>query len=128
MLPDESVMIHTCNDMPSVVKATSLRTVSPSHRQRRYCISAEPVIVSPWKNDWMLAEGNRRHAGLTQSSDPRRYNIHLSRVYVEYDYEASTTRLNLLILIREHSDFIEVFSALHDLRPQSPYLCQIRLI
>ena len=46
-----------------------------------------------------------------------RYNIHLSRVYVEYDYEADSTRLNLLILIREHSDFIEVFSALHDVHP-----------
>lgn len=45
------------------------------------------------------------------------YNIHLSRVYVEYDYEADTTRLNLLILIREHSDFIEVFSALHQVHP-----------
>lgn len=46
-----------------------------------------------------------------------RYNIHLSRVYVEYDYEGETTRMNLLILIREHSDFIEVFSALHDVHP-----------
>ena len=60
--------------------------------------------------------------GIVKSIEPyrdvlARYNIHLSRVYVEYDYEASTTRLNLLILIREHSDFIEVFSALHDLRP-----------
>ena len=58
--------------------------------------------------------------GIVKSIEPyrdvlARYNIHLSRVYVEYDYEASTTRLNLLILIREHSDFIEVFSALHNL-------------
>ena len=60
--------------------------------------------------------------GVVKSIEPYRevlehYNIHLSRFYVEYDYEASTTRLNLLILIREHSDFIEVFSALHDLQP-----------
>lgn len=46
-----------------------------------------------------------------------KYNIHLSRVYVEYDYEADTTRLNLLILIREHSDFIEVFDAIHNVNP-----------
>lgn len=46
-----------------------------------------------------------------------RNGIHLSRVYVEYDYEADTTRLNLLILIREHSDFIDLFAALHDVRP-----------
>ena len=46
-----------------------------------------------------------------------KYNIHLSRVYVEYDYESDTTRLNLLILIREHSDFIDVFAALHEVHP-----------
>lgn len=46
-----------------------------------------------------------------------RFGIHLSKVYVEYDYDAQITRLNLLILIREHSDFIDVFDALHDVYP-----------
>ncbi|MCM1075862.1 MAG: MgtC/SapB family protein [Bacteroides sp.] len=60
--------------------------------------------------------------GIVKSIKPYRdvlehYNIHLSRFYVEYDYESDTTRLNLLILIREHSDFIEVFSSLHDVHP-----------
>lgn len=60
--------------------------------------------------------------GIVKSIKPysevlERYNIHLSKFYVEYDYDTDTTRLNLLILIREHSDFIEVFSALHDVRP-----------
>jgi len=60
--------------------------------------------------------------GIVSSIQPYRevlekYGIHMSRVYVEYDYEADTTRMNLLILIREHSDFIDVFSALHDVRP-----------
>ncbi len=40
-----------------------------------------------------------------------RFGIHLSKVYVEYDYDTQVTRLNLLILIREHSDFIDVFDA-----------------
>ncbi|MDE5749861.1 MAG: MgtC/SapB family protein [Duncaniella sp.] len=46
-----------------------------------------------------------------------RYGIHLSKVYVEYDYEQQITRLNLVILIREHSDFIDVFESLHNVRP-----------
>lgn len=46
-----------------------------------------------------------------------RYGIHLSKVYVEYDYEQNSTRLNLVVLIREHSDFIDVFDSLHNIRP-----------
>ncbi len=46
-----------------------------------------------------------------------RYSIHLSKVYVEYDYEADVTRMNLVVLIREHSDFIDVFESLHNIRP-----------
>ena len=46
-----------------------------------------------------------------------RFGIHLSKVYVEYDYDSDVTRLNLLILIREHSDFIDVFDALHEVYP-----------
>lgn len=47
----------------------------------------------------------------------QRFGIHLSKVYVEYDYETQVTRLNLLILISEHSDFIDVFDALHEVYP-----------
>lgn len=46
-----------------------------------------------------------------------RFRIHLSKVYVEYDYEHDNTRLNLLILIGEHSDFIDVFDAMHKIYP-----------
>lgn len=46
-----------------------------------------------------------------------KYGIHLSKVYVEYDYDTNITRLNLLILIREHSDFIDVFDSLHNVYP-----------
>lgn len=46
-----------------------------------------------------------------------RFRIHLSKVYVEYDYEHDHTRLNLLILIGEHSDFIDVFDAMHNIYP-----------
>ncbi|MBD5251539.1 MAG: MgtC/SapB family protein [Bacteroides sp.] len=46
-----------------------------------------------------------------------RFRIHLSKVYVEYDYEHDYTRLNLLILIGEHSDFIDVFDAMHNIYP-----------
>ncbi len=46
-----------------------------------------------------------------------KFSIHLSRVYVEYDYENETTRLNLLILTAEKSDFVDVFEALHNINP-----------
>lgn len=46
-----------------------------------------------------------------------KFSIHLSRVYVEYDYENDITRLNLLILTAEKSDFVDVFDALHSINP-----------
>lgn len=60
--------------------------------------------------------------GIVRSVKPyrdelERHGIHLSRFYVEYDYDQDSTRLNLLILIREHSDFISLFDALHDINP-----------
>ena len=45
------------------------------------------------------------------------YGIHLSRVYVEYDYDDNVTRLNLLVLVRERGDFIDVFESLHTVFP-----------
>lgn len=60
--------------------------------------------------------------GIVKSINPYREvlesnAIHLSRFYVEYDYDQDITRLNLLILIREHSDFINLFEALHSINP-----------
>lgn len=46
-----------------------------------------------------------------------RFSIHLTKVYVEYDYERGETRLNLLVLIHDQGDMIEVFDALHDVHP-----------
>ena len=43
--------------------------------------------------------------------------IHLSRYFVEYDYDQDFTRLNLLVLLPENSDFIEVFDALQEVNP-----------
>lgn len=63
-----------------------------------------------------------RVKGIVKSIRPYRevlgkFNIHLSKVYVEYDYDQDVTRLNLLVLIREHGDFIDVFDALHEIYP-----------
>lgn len=46
----------------------------------------------------------------------QKFGIHLSKVYVDYDYDENITRLNLVVLMRESSDFITVFKALHDIR------------
>ncbi len=60
--------------------------------------------------------------GIVKSIEPYKhvlsnFNIHLSKVYVEYDYDKEETRLNLLVLIHEPGDMIDVFDALHDVMP-----------
>lgn len=47
----------------------------------------------------------------------RRHRVHLSNVYVEYDYDENITRLNLIVLVKENTDFIKLFA---DLRQVSP--------
>ena len=47
----------------------------------------------------------------------RHYNIHINNVYVDYDYEASETRLNLVVLLRESTDYINLFAQFEKLHP-----------
>ncbi len=47
----------------------------------------------------------------------RRHNIKLSNFYVDYDYEAGETRLNLVCLVRETTDYIRLFSQFEKLHP-----------
>ena len=47
----------------------------------------------------------------------RRHNIHLSNFYVDYDYDAGETRLNLVVLVRETTDYIKLFSQFEKLYP-----------
>lgn len=57
---------------------------------------------------------------VTDISDYRRclkeHNVTLVNVYVEYDYAAGVTRLNLVTLSRESTDFISLFNDLRLLR------------
>lgn len=39
----------------------------------------------------------------------KRHQVLLTNYYVEYDYQENTTRLNLIVLLREHSNLIEIF-------------------
>ena len=41
-----------------------------------------------------------------------RHNIHMINVYVEYDYENSVTRLNLVVLVKERTDYLALFAEL----------------
>lgn len=57
--------------------------------------------------------------GIVQSIEPYeavldRFHIHLSRVYVEYDYDTDITRINLMVLAPDRIDFLPIFSAMHD--------------
>ncbi len=45
------------------------------------------------------------------------HRIHLSNFYVDYDFEAGETRLNLIVLVRESTDYIELFSEFESLYP-----------
>lgn len=44
-------------------------------------------------------------------------HIHLSNYFVDYDYEADETRLNLMVLLRETNDYIDLFSRFERLNP-----------
>lgn len=47
----------------------------------------------------------------------RSHNIKLSNFYVDYDFDACETRLNLVVLVRETTDYIELFSQFAKLYP-----------
>lgn len=49
----------------------------------------------------------------------RSHNVKLINVYVEYVYANSQTRLNLVTIAREHTDFISLFEDLRKLQPTS---------
>ncbi len=46
-----------------------------------------------------------------------RHKVHLVDVYVEYDYAAPNTCINLVTLARETVDFITLFDDLHNIKP-----------
>lgn len=60
---------------------------------------------------------------VTDISDYRKcleaHKVHLVNVYVEYDYADKVTRLNLVTLARESTDFITLFEALRQIRTTS---------
>lgn len=46
-----------------------------------------------------------------------RYHVSLTNVYVEYDYQERVTRLNLIVLLKEHTDYISLFESLKEVNP-----------
>ncbi len=45
------------------------------------------------------------------------HRANLINVYVEYDFEVTTTRLNLVVLVKKDTDYISLFSDLRKLNP-----------
>lgn len=43
--------------------------------------------------------------------------VQLSNYYVEYDFEQDETRLNLVVVLREGTDLVKIFSSFRDLYP-----------
>jgi len=47
----------------------------------------------------------------------RKRHMHLSSFYVEYDYETCETQLNLIVLIKESTDYLTLFEELEKVYP-----------
>lgn len=47
----------------------------------------------------------------------KEHRVHLSNVYVEYDYSEGVTRLNLIVLVKENTDYIKLFADLRQVNP-----------
>lgn len=43
--------------------------------------------------------------------------VHLINTYVDYDYSEPSTRLNLVVLLRDQTDYISLFASLRNLNP-----------
>ena len=46
-----------------------------------------------------------------------RHHVHLSNVYVEYDYTDPVTRLNLVVLVKEQTNYMKLFAELREVKP-----------
>lgn len=46
-----------------------------------------------------------------------RRRMHLSNFYIEYDYETCETHLNLVVLVRENTDYLSLFEELEKVYP-----------
>lgn len=47
----------------------------------------------------------------------KRFSVQMTKFYVEYDFENSETRLNLVVVLRENVDYMSLFAAFEDLYP-----------
>lgn len=47
----------------------------------------------------------------------RSNRVHLSNIYVEYDYEDNVTKLNLVVLVKDNADLINLFERLRNINP-----------
>ncbi|MCM1331137.1 MAG: MgtC/SapB family protein [Bacteroides sp.] len=47
----------------------------------------------------------------------KNHRVHLTNVYVEYDYDEPVTRLNLVVLIRDHTNYMKLFADLRQVKP-----------
>ncbi len=47
----------------------------------------------------------------------QKYNVVLSNFYVEYDFEHQETKLNLVVVVRENTDYVGLFNAFESLHP-----------
>ena len=86
------------------------------------------VLTAVEMLDYHIKLGNEartirmRVSGIVRTMDPyrevlKKYDIHLSRVYVDYEYDSNYTRLNFLVLVEERFDFLDLFHELSAINP-----------
>ncbi len=84
------------------------------------------VVVERWEHHISAGVESRiiriRLSGIAEDIDGyrevlRRHHVHLSNVYVEYDYVEPLTRLNLVVLVKERTDYLKLFADLRQVKP-----------
>lgn len=84
------------------------------------------VLVERWEHHISAGVESRiirlKLSSITENIDGyrevlNRHHVHLTNVYVEYDYEAQVTRLNLVVLVRERTNYLDLFADLRQVKP-----------
>ena len=78
--------------------------------ERRMSRGAESRIIRIRTND-ILHDISDYRAVL------REHKIHLNNFYVDYDFDANETHLNLIVLVKETTNYIDLFSQFARLHP-----------
>ena len=98
------------NMMRAHASADSQYIPSPTAMPIMATIHMPAAVVRPRTEPfiWIMAPAPRK---------PIRHRINLHNFFVDYDYERQETRLNLVVLLRDSTDYIALFGEFEKLHP-----------